>query len=384
MALLAAVLAGCGGGTGGTSAGTGGGGPSWHRTIVGDSFPVPDASDLLSEGCVALEASGAGTTYAAYADQNQYDPLMRGWDGVSWTGQGGTPRAVSYFYGCVMAAARTDAGEPVLIWPEQPVSQEAAIHAARYSGGAWIAMGDPVAIGTTSAIGEIHAVPAAGGPLMSWTIWEAATNVVHVARWSGSGWVELGTPRIGLKYGFFALAASPGGDPVAAYAAPDGSAVVERWSSSTLAWTATPSLGITSATAVAVGVDGAGALYAAVPKVAPSALPSVSVDAVWRLAPGAGAWSTLGLPPGFTTATSRMTLLGLPATGGGVVAAWIQGGARIARYTGGAWETVYAPTAPEYSQTRPMLSATSANDLWFGYVSSMYVPSMVVWRLQKY
>src|SRR5512133_3678214 len=103
-ALCATVLAACsGGGNGGTSPDGGGGGASWHRTIVGDSFAV-------------LDASGAGTTYAAYAGQNQYDPYVRGWDGVSWTATGGTPRGVSYFYGCVMAAARTLGGEPVLIW----------------------------------------------------------------------------------------------------------------------------------------------------------------------------------------------------------------------------------------------------------------------------
>jgi hypothetical protein len=66
-----------------------------------------------------------------------------------------------------------------------------------------------------------------------------------------------------------------------------------------------------------------------------------------------------------------------------VAAAWIKSGPRIARYPGGAWETVYAPTSIQYSQTRAMLSATSANDRWFAYVSNMYAPSMVVGRLQK-
>jgi len=199
----------------------------------------------------------------------------------------------------------------------------------------------------------------------------------------GSAWDELGTSHAALKYGGVALAATPEGDPVLAYAATDGSAVVERWSSSTLTWTATPSLGITGATEVEVSVDSAGAIYVAVPKVNQDGY-TVDVDAVWRLAPGAQAWSSLDLPSGFTTASSRMTLLGLPGTGGGVAAAWIKGGPRIARYTGGAWETVYAPSTTQYFQIRPMLAATSADDLWFAYVSNAYVPSMIIWRLQKY
>jgi len=199
----------------------------------------------------------------------------------------------------------------------------------------------------------------------------------------GSAWDELGTSHAALKYGGVALAATPEGDPVLAYAATDGSAVVERWSSSTLTWTATPSLGITGATEVEVSVDSAGAIYVAIPKVNQDGY-TVDVDAVWRLAPGAQAWSSLDLPSGFTTASSRMTLLGLPGTGGGVAAAWIKGGPRIARYTGGAWETVYAPSTTQYFQIRPMLAATSADDLWFAYVSNAYVPSMIIWRLQKY
>jgi hypothetical protein len=338
MLLLLAVLApAC---SGGGAGGSGAGGASWHATALGSSWPVLAGNTRLAgDGSVTLELDTDGVPFGGYVDLDQFAPHARRWDGSGWPELGTSPCGLHP--GGLAAVARLPAGDPVLVWTEYSGDAYGPelVRAARFDGSAWSPLGAPL----NGAGGSTYDVVAASGPKGPVVAWDGPDATVmnelaYVARWDGASWVGLGPPRTMKSFGRVAVATAPAGDPVIAYVDPAGIPVVEAWNDASGVWMALPPTpATTNQVQLSLAVDGSGAVY--VNGVSFGTF-SFTTDAVYRLAPGAATWTSLGLPPDFTKSNSGLALAGLSP--GGVAVAWTYDLVGVARW-GGGWEAIAPP-----------------------------------------
>ncbi len=380
-AILALLLAACAGG--GTGGGTdpGGGGPSWHATALGTSWSALATNvRLASEGEGSLEVGADGVPFAGYADLDGH-PHVRRWSGTDWPLLGTLPAGTGA-YGEI-AVARAPSGEPAAFWIEPDVDYRDEVRGARFTGGAWTDVGAPANdLLANPSTYFVHAASGAKGPVVAWTGLDAASaDTAWVARLGASGWVALGGAKPLAIFGDVSVATTAQGDPVVAYVDPVNAAVVERWSDAS-GWESLPP---TPATfdlppEIEVAVDGTGAIYTVALWTEGYHL---QIDAVYRLAPGAASWTSLGKPPGFTSTYTRVSLAGLP--GGGVVAAWAYADAGVARYVNGAWESIRSPSTSGYGgRVRPMIAVAGDDDVFVAFDDILNAPTMSVSRYQRY
>lgn len=378
---LSLLLAACGGGGSGDGGDDpGGGGASWHATGLGSSWTALATNvQPASEGEGSLEVGADGVPFAGYSGLN-LDPHVRRWSGTDWAALDPFPAGADPL--AEVAVARSPSGEPAAFWIEPEGVIGYAVRGATFTAGAWADVGAPAndVVANPSAY-YLHAASGAKGPVVAWkgrddTLGDAA----WVARLEGSGWVPLGGAKVLANWGDVSVATTPSGDPVVGYVDGSDLAVVERWSDAS-GWEALPAPPFAFGDPlVEVAADGLGTVYALAMWTEGYHL---QIDAVYRLAPGAAAWESLGKPPGFSGTYTRVSLAGLPA--GGVAAAWAySAGAGLARHVAGAWETIRAPSGSYGGQMRPMIAVAGDDDLFLGFANTAGQPSMSVSRHQRY
>ena len=120
-----------------------------------------------------------------------------------------------------------------------------------------------------------------------------------------------------------------------------------------------------------MAVDGAGAVYLAASYIQYS---RHVIDAVYRLAPSASNWTSLGKPPDNGPSDSMVALHGLQR--GGVFAGWTTAGMypnggglpELARWTPDGWQSVITWWVKEWTyDLRPRVQPVSDTDVWFAF-----------------
>jgi hypothetical protein len=374
---LALLASACGGGGGTTTDPGPSGGLSWHASSVGSALNV---FGPLNPPALAVDVSGA--PLLAYADGGGTPHAAK--MGTDWTDMGTSP--VGAHPDQKVTITRTASGAPVFVWTEYTGTNATEIHAAAFSGNGWAAAGG-LLNGTAGGPAYMMA-SAAGpkGPVVAWTMGgaSAGVNAGWVVRLEGSAWRVLGSERpVKALTAGFSLAATPAGDPIVGYVAGDGTCTLERWDDGAGTWQALPTTGAScSAGALYVAVDGSGASYAAGLDTTATQL-QYALAGVYRLAPGASNWTSLGAPTGFIWTGSALALAGLRSSG--VAIAWVRGSREVASYAAGKWQTLLASGGTGYAGwIAPMLAVNTDDDLYLGVVNNLYTPSVYVQRLCRY
>jgi len=118
---------------------------------------------------------------------------IRRWDGTAWSSLGGAASALNV--DPAMAASQPQvrldgAGNPVVTWVEQDAPGTASVKARRWDGSAWTA---PLGGGLGGVVGDHAMVLGADGqPVVGWTEVVGGRNAVHVSRFDGLNWLEMG------------------------------------------------------------------------------------------------------------------------------------------------------------------------------------------------
>lgn len=373
-ALAVSALACSGSGPGGP-----GDPPQTHELRWGlvdeTTFAVTDWGSL--ETCASeLALDGSGTPLLAWYDGMAYGAArMHRYSKPFWSELGGVvtqPKTAMQ----MIAASRTVSGDPVLVRVD-PSTHD--VIATRWTGSIWEDLGTAI-----PGNGSYWLRAAAGpdGPMVAWLDYGPASGGYsgRVARWNGTDWIILGTARpVFPPSGTnpvvqLSIAVAPSGDPVVAYIGASDTLHVDRWDAEGLStWVALPAPPAppNPAKNVSVAVDGDGAVY-----FAPSYLTGgeFEIAAVYRLAPDATAWTSLGKPPSNGLSASMVALHGLQ--GSGVFAGWTGafsyygggGEPELARWTPAGWERVVTSWGPDWSsQWRPRIQPVSDTDVWFGF-----------------
>lgn len=248
-------------------------------------------------------------------------------------------------------------------------SEEGLLHVRRRTGEGWERIAGPVPQERFQADDPLLRLDAAGRPVLLWlSPNHVSPRRLHVARWSGDGWVRLGEPfgdasEPMLERGTAALALDAEGRPTVAWAEESDARArtlhVTRWSGS--AW---ERLGREVASGARLSKD----------------LPVLAVDeqgAPWlawaqragktsslRVARWNGkAWADVGntgrgaLRPKAPPHELQLQLQLVP--GGGAVLAWRESrkggnvGVALSRWTGKAWESLASPLRVAVQEPRP-------------------------------
>ncbi len=117
-----------------------------------------------------------------------------------------------------------DAGDPVVAWTEIQASGASNIRVARWTGAVWVAMGESLdgdGISNSGAADDAKLLMTAAGPVVVWTDRSSGAAQVHAKRFDGANWVALGG-------GGVALTSVPGGVSQVA-ATTDGTNVGVAW-----------------------------------------------------------------------------------------------------------------------------------------------------------
>jgi len=379
IALGLVLLAACGGGGGGNaSSGPGApGGATWHAAAAGGSLRVfgpydPPALAVDSSGAALLarlDGSGIPRAERLSTDWTELGPAPAG-----PTGSG------------PVSITRSAAGEPLVFWTETDPDLLDELHAAAFGGASWSGTAGLVNGAAGESAYALATATGPKGPVAAWTTMgpSAGVNDGRVARLEGGAWRALGAPRpVKALTDGFALALTPGGDPLVAYVAGDGACAAERWDDVGGTWQALPASGVTcSGGGVYVAVDGAGAVFLAGLD-DPTTTRQFVLSGLFRLAPGASTWTSVGGPGGLDWTSSAIALAGLPS--GGVVLAWIRGSRVVARWTSAGWQGVLPSTGTGYAGwSSPMLGVAGDDDLYLGAMNTWSIPEVTVLRLRRY
>jgi hypothetical protein len=356
--------------------------PAWSWTLprwqwLGGTALRVDDGHTIGQAQLALDAADRPVTVWLEERGGTVPPSdvqVAAWDGQVWEGLGGRLNGddrMGPMYGSQDVAVASD-GSVVIAWntPVNGVPDRLWVH--RWDGATWQAIGD-------GPVNDPEAVSASGRvsltldeldrPVVAWTARPSDAGAlleVRVSRWTGSAWVDVGTPRrrdpTHVSYNPV-LVLDAAGRPVVAWSerlddTTTYDVFVDRWSGS--AWDPLGgSLRVGSWTAAFVrdlATGPSGEVHAALQV-------GVSDDArvaVRGWSEGGGAWFGLGgsleaMPDGQATAASlaidelgRSLLMWherVPGDGGGDV-----GVHRLWRYETAVWRDLQFPvtTAPAY------------------------------------
>jgi len=370
LLLLAAACSGSGSSsTGNTTSGTDGGtgNPTWHEAALGTSLDVLEEFGLHYAYAVAVDTTGA--PLVARIDRSSPSTMrVDRWNGSAWTELAPSPVTAGATAGYPTVAVLGD-GSVVAAWCE--VGGRNGVFAARWSGAAWTPLGGQLSV-PGDTVYSVAVVAGATGPVVVWSEgpYNVTAKALLAASWDGATWNRLGA---GLSTTMFgtpepAVTALPSGEPVV-LTVEGGSAsfTANRWDAGLGAWVALPSAdGTGDGHFVDLAADESGALYAAATADVSAMVPTD----VLRLAPGATAWSSIGLPTGTASAglAGPPRLAALP--GGGVALAWEHGYPSAARWTSAVTGWQSAGTASEAPGQYVIPAATAADTVLVFWVDT--------------
>lgn len=216
-----------------------------------------------------LAVGSDGTTVVVWEENHKgsFEIYVKRWNGSAWVEMGAGSAAVGI--SSVMGGAYTPAlavgpdNRPVVAWAQvlDPVYPRREIFVKRWNGSAWVEVGPGSATGggisNTPDVSSspTMAVDPAGRPVVAWVeLYYRNDNqtivAIHVRRWNGSAWAELGPGSAsgdGISHNpennpatSPSLAIGPGGGPIVAWLAKNSmwanneDIFVKRWDGS--AW----------------------------------------------------------------------------------------------------------------------------------------------------
>lgn len=281
-------------------------------------------------GSQDIAIASDGTVVIAWntpVDNVQDGLWVHRWDGAAWQAIGGgtvnDPEEVSAIGRVSLVLDELD--RPVVAWSARPGGSAAAgeVRVSRWTGSAWVDVGTPRRRDPTHvSFNPVLVLDAAGHPVVAWSeqLDDTANHDVFVDRWSGSTWVSLGgSLRVGPWTAAFVrdLATGPDGGVNAALqvrVSDDQRVAVRSWSEGGGTWIGLgSSLEATpdgQATAASLAIDELGRSLLLRHERVPGDGGSVGVHQLWRYE--SAVWRDLQFP--VTTAPAYVALGGDVAT----------------------------------------------------------------------
>ncbi|GEM49261.1 hypothetical protein [Deinococcus cellulosilyticus] len=163
---------------------------------------------------VAFNTSGQPVVAWAEAVDNQSgDVWVKAWNGTSWTQLGG-PLDVNQSHHVLNTSVAVGKNNvPVVGWSEYGNDYNANVHVKRWDGNTWVQLGGPLdSVETRQAYQPTVVVDSSNRPVVSW--YEEMGNGLqyHVKRWNGNTWDTLLSPvhpESSAAYDYMRMAAGP-------------------------------------------------------------------------------------------------------------------------------------------------------------------------------
>jgi hypothetical protein len=277
------------------------------------------------------------------------------WDGKKWEQLGGAFNAVSGSTGASPSLQLDTAGRAVVAWVETS-SNGTDVYVRRWTGTGWVSIGSALSVlpGDTAASNPSLQLDVAGNPVVAFTEYDGQTTNAYVWRWNGNAWEAIGG-ALSAKPGKtqvnnVSLRLDPAGNPVVAWRElGDGvydTAYVSRWLNGQWEMQGSvlgPNPGAKLVDSVSLTLDPVGNPIIAMLQI------EINVGGgIYALRWKGDQWEPLGGP---LTADAGSPFVQGGATGRPAIV-WLNGDAlHVMQWTGGTWETLggHLRAYPNYS-----------------------------------
>jgi hypothetical protein len=173
-------------------------GSAWIE--LGGSSPLCATKGVSNYPALAVDARGHPVVAWVENLGGHRAIWLRRWDGEAWVSLAGSSEGTGISGTQALSGSPSLAldgeGRPVVGWQEE-ISGRAQIWLRRWDGAGWIDLGGSATGMGVSASPIGAAIPKvvvdrAGMPVVCWIDERTGTRHVHVRRWSGRAWVDLG------------------------------------------------------------------------------------------------------------------------------------------------------------------------------------------------
>jgi hypothetical protein len=143
-------------------------------------------------------AEYAGITVNNYYKLHIY---VKRWNGTSWVQLGGILNVNKSGYATAPSLALDNAGNPVVSWAESaPINgkRRFRIYVKRWNGTSWVQLGGILNVDPDQNAADTSlALDSSGNPVVSWAehaiINNSQVHYIYAKRWTGSSWVQIGS-----------------------------------------------------------------------------------------------------------------------------------------------------------------------------------------------
>lgn len=115
---------------------------------------------------------------------------------ADWTAAGGALN-ISTDGGSGSPSTATIGGVPYVAWDEHLPSDDDAVYVKHWTGTKWVLDGNALNINPSDGVGDPSIASVDGTPYVTWAEQpETADTVIYAARWSGTGWQQVGSGAV--------------------------------------------------------------------------------------------------------------------------------------------------------------------------------------------
>jgi hypothetical protein len=183
---------------------------------------------------MALDSSGNPVVSWSESDGTSYNynTYVKRWNGSSWVQLGGGLN-VNTNYAQNPSLAVDSSGNPVVTWIECFSHNGRCVensfynvYIKRWNGISWVQLGTSLNVDTNQhANYPSLAIDSSGNPVVSWSEFDGTSSNIHVKRWNGTSWVQVGgalDTNVAQDATAPSLALTSSGNPVVAWMENDG------------------------------------------------------------------------------------------------------------------------------------------------------------------